>query len=84
MVAVDDSFEQTSRKVEALTGQKVSDNTIKRLVHQVGSAAIKQHAGLLEGFFKHRQIPDCQDNPDRLYISLLTALQPTKLIAGTR
>jgi len=57
MIAVDDSFEQTSRKIEALTGQKVSDNTIERLVYQVGSTALKQQDQSLKEFFERRQIP---------------------------
>jgi NAD(P)-dependent dehydrogenase (short-subunit alcohol dehydrogenase family) len=70
MVAVDDSFQQTSRKIEKLTGQKVSANTIDRLVHKVGSVAIQQQDQSLEDFFQHRQIPDSQSNPDRLYIAV--------------
>jgi len=30
-------MQQSSRKIEAITGQKVSDNTIERVVCQVGS-----------------------------------------------
>jgi hypothetical protein len=37
MLSVNDSFEQTSRKIEALIGQKVSDNTVERVVQRVGS-----------------------------------------------
>jgi len=70
MLAVDDSFEQTSRKLETLMGQKISANTIERLVHQVGSVAIKQQDQSLQQFFQHRQIPDSQDNPERLYITV--------------
>ena len=70
LLAVDDSFEQSSRKIEALVGQKVSDNTIERLVHQVGSVAIKQQDQSLQEFLEHRQIPDSQDRPDKLYITV--------------
>jgi hypothetical protein len=70
MVAVDDSFELTSRKVEALIGQKVSDNTVERLVQQVGSEAIKQQEQSLWEFSQRRQIPDSQNKPDRLYIAV--------------
>lgn len=70
MLAVDDSFGQTSRKIEAFTGQKVSGNTIDRLVHQVGSVAVKQQSDSLQEFFDHRRIPDPQDNPERLYIAV--------------
>ena len=85
MLAVDDSFEQTSRKIEALFGQKVSDNTIERVVHRVGSVAAEQAGQQLKEFFKHRHIPEPQARPTlRGYISPLTAPQPTKLMAGTR
>lgn len=70
MLAVDDSFQQTSRKIEAFTGQKVSANTIERLVHHVGSETIKQQEQPLQDYFNHRQIPDSQDNPERLYIAV--------------
>ena len=51
LLAIDNSFEQTSRKIEALTGQKVSDNTIERLAHHVGSVAITQQSQSLQEFF---------------------------------
>ncbi|MFQ6036972.1 MAG: ISKra4 family transposase, partial [Sedimentisphaerales bacterium] len=70
MVAVDDSFEQTSRKIEALTGQKVSDNTIERLVQHVGSVVIKGQANSLQDFCEQRQIPDSENNPERVYIAV--------------
>jgi hypothetical protein len=69
VLAVDDSFEQTSRKIEELFGQKVSDNTIERAVYQVGSIAYKQQEQQMEGFFEHRQIPPADCKPDRLYIA---------------
>jgi hypothetical protein len=70
MLAVDDSFELTSQKVEAIIGQKVSDSTVERLVQQVGSEAIEQQEQSLQEFFQRRQIPDSQNNPDRLYIAV--------------
>ena len=70
MLAVDDSFEQTSRKIEGLIGQKVSDNTIERLVHQVGSVVIEQQDEQLQGVFRHRNIPQAQVEPERLYIAV--------------
>ena len=36
VLAVDDSFEESSRKIEELLAQEVSANSIERLVHQVG------------------------------------------------
>jgi len=69
-VAVDDSFQQTSRKIKKLTGQKVSTNTIERLMHKVGSLAIKQQDQSLEDFFRSRCPPNPQNHPDRLYIAV--------------
>lgn len=70
VLAVDDSFEQTSRKIEALFGQKVSDNTIERVVHRVGSTANQQEQTRLQEYFKHGHIPGSQFNPERLYIAV--------------
>ena len=70
MLAVDDSFEQTSRKIEGLSGQKVSDNTIERVVHRVGSTAAEQADQRLQGFFEHRHIPEPKADPERLYIAV--------------
>jgi hypothetical protein len=69
VLAVDDSFQQTSRKIEELFGQKVSDNTVERVVQQVGSVALKQRHQQLEEFFERRNTPEPQANPDRLYIA---------------
>jgi hypothetical protein len=70
LLAVDDSFEQSSRKIEALTGQKVSDNTIERVVHQVGSVAQEQQNRQLQRFFEHKQIPESQTEAERLYVGV--------------
>lgn len=70
MLAIDDSFEQTCRKIEAFTAQKVSANTIERLVHHVGSVAIKQQEQMLQDYFDQRRIPDSADKPERLYIAV--------------
>ena len=70
LLAVDDSFEQSSRKIEALTGQKVSDNTIERVVHQVGSVAQEQQNQQLQRFFDDKQIPESQSKPERLYVAV--------------
>jgi len=68
VLAVDDSFEQTSRKIEELFGQKVSDNTIERTVHQVGNTVLAGQDAMLNDFLSDRQIPDAQVKPKRLYI----------------
>ena len=70
LLAVDDSFEQSSRKIEALTGQKVSDNTIERVVHHVGSVAQEQQNQQLQRFFDDKQIPESQSKPERLYVAV--------------
>jgi len=70
LLAVDDSFEQSSRKIEAITGQKVSDNTIERLVCQVGSVSQKQQDQQLQSFFDDKQIPEPQHKPERLYVAM--------------
>jgi hypothetical protein len=69
-VAVDDSFQQTSRKVEKLIGQKVSANTIERLVHKVGSVAIQQQNQSLKDFYQSRCPPNPENHPDSLYIAV--------------
>lgn len=67
-LAVDDSFEQTSRKIEDLFGQKVSDNTIERVVHQVGNTVLTHQNVMLNEFLTDRKIPEAQVKPKRLYI----------------
>jgi len=69
ILAVDDSFRQTSQKIEELLGQKVSDNTIERVVQQVGTVAARGQKQQLEEFFEHKQIPPAIVSPDRLYIA---------------
>jgi hypothetical protein len=70
MLAVDDSFEQVSRKLEQLFGQQVSDTTIERMMHRVGSVAVKEQKQQLQEFFNHKEVPEPQANPERLYVSL--------------
>ena len=67
-LAVDDSFEHTSRKIEELFGQKISDNTIERVVHHVGNVVLAGQNSMLDDFSKDRQIPQAQIKPKRLYI----------------
>jgi len=69
LLAVDDSFEQSSRKIEQLFGQKVSPNTIDRLTHQVGMVLLQQADQELTDFQKNRYIPAAQITPKRLYIA---------------
>jgi len=69
LLAVDDSFEQSSRKIEAITGQKVSDNTIERVVCKVGSVTQEQQNQQLQSFFEDKQVPESQTKPERLYVA---------------
>ena len=69
LLAVDDSFEQVSRKVDELFGQAVSANTIERLAHQVGAVVLKQEDADLVNIRKSRGVPDAQISPKRLYIA---------------
>lgn len=69
LLAVDDSFEQTSQKLDELFGQRVSANTIERLTHQVGAVVLKQADKDLVDIRKTRDIPDAQVTPQRLYIA---------------
>lgn len=70
LLAVDDSFEQSSRKIEAIIGQKVSDNTIERVVYQVGSVVQEQQNQQLQRIFEDKQIPKSQTKPERLYVAV--------------
>jgi hypothetical protein len=70
LLTVDDSYAQSSRKVEAFTGQKVSANTIEQIAHRVGSMAAAQQDQQLEEFFKHKEIPEFRVQPERLYIAV--------------
>jgi hypothetical protein len=69
LLAVDDSFEQTSRKIEQLFGRSVSPNTIDRLAHQVGGVVLQQQDQELVDFQKDRQIPKAQVTAKRLYVA---------------
>jgi hypothetical protein len=67
-VAADDSFSQTARKIEELLGQNVSDKTVERVVHRVGSVVIRQEARQMESLLEHRRTPKAVMKPQRLYI----------------
>ena len=69
MLAVDDSFEQTSRKIKGIFGQKVSPNTIERLTRQVGTVVLQQAAQQLADFQNNRHILRTQATPKRMYIA---------------
>ena len=70
VLAVDDSFQQSSRKVEELLGQAVSANSIERLVHQVGQTILNEQDQHLEEFFDQRECPQAQAEPERLYVAV--------------
>lgn len=69
LLAVDDSFEQVSRKIEQFFGQKVSANTVERLTHQVGTVALRQSDEDLANFRENRDIPKATVTPKRLYVA---------------
>ena len=70
LLAVDDSFAQTSGKIEAITSQKVSANTIEQVVHRVGSVSQEKQNQQLQRFFEDKQVPESQTNANRLYIAV--------------
>lgn len=70
LLAVDDSFQQVSRKIEHLFGQHICDDTVKQVVHKTGSVALLQYNEKLESFLANRQIPEAQANPQKLYITV--------------
>ena len=69
LLAVDDSFEAVSRKIKQLFGQSVSDDTVKAVVHHVGSVALRDEQQVLDDFLSTKRIPEAQFTPDRLYIT---------------
>lgn len=69
LLAVDDSFEQVSRKLDELFDQKVSDTTIERMVQQVGSIVLQQQDQMLEDFLSSRESPEPEVMPQRLYVA---------------
>lgn len=70
LLAVDDSFGETAKKVGELFGEQVSDTTIERLVHQVGSVSLQQQEQRRQRFEAEREIPVPQAQPQRLYVSV--------------
>jgi hypothetical protein len=69
VLAVGDSFSQVSKKVQKLLGQYVSDKTVERVVHQVGSVQLAQENQCLEEFRLDRNVPDVDVAVKRLYIA---------------
>jgi hypothetical protein len=69
LLAVDDSFQQVSQKLQQLFGQRVCDDAVKEMVHQVGKVALEQQDQQYQRFFTDRQSPQAQANPKRLYVS---------------
>lgn len=70
LLAVDDSFEQVSRKIDQLFGQTVSDDTVKQVVHKVGSIVLQQQDQECDSFFTDKRIPQPQAKPERLYVAV--------------
>lgn len=70
LLAVDDSFDESSRKVRELLGQDVSAKTIERLVHQVGGGLVRQQDRQLEAFKKDHRPPEAHAHPRRLYVTM--------------
>ena len=70
LLAVDNSFEQVSKKIEQFFGQRVCDDTVNQVVHRAGSVVLQEQNQELELFFTTRQIPQAQTNPERLYIAV--------------
>lgn len=68
-VAVDDSFEESSRKVQCLLGQQVSERTIERLVHHVGGVILQHKQQDLQQYFKDHRLPRSAGSVQRLYIA---------------
>lgn len=71
LLAVDDSFQQSSEKIKELFGENVSAKTIERVVHQVGSVVLQQENEELDNLLndKNKHIPACDNPPQRLYIA---------------
>jgi hypothetical protein len=70
LLVVDNSFGEASKKVSDLFGEEVSDTTVERLVHQVGSVSVQQQQEERERFDAQREIPLAQVQPRRLYVSV--------------
>jgi hypothetical protein len=77
-LATEDSFEESSRKVAALMGQQISDDTIERVVLDVGPVCVQGRTGRSVAlgrqekeqtdYLVHHEPPVAEAKPDRLYI----------------
>ncbi len=70
LVAVDDSFASTARKVEALTGQRISPKTVERVAEQVGRAALAQQEAAWNQYHQTHEPPPEEQTPARLYVEV--------------
>ena len=70
LLAVDDSFQEVSRKIEHLFGQRVCDDTVKEVVHKAGSQALAQADNQLDSFLIDKAIPCAENKPDKLYVAV--------------
>ena len=69
LLAVDDSFESVSRKIMQFFGQSVSDDTVKAVVHHVGSVVLREQQENFDEFLSIKAIPKARFKPKRLYIA---------------
>jgi len=58
------------RNIHTLFGQCVSDDTVKQVVHQVGSMLLQQQDQELNSFSTDKQIPQAQAEPEKLYVAV--------------
>jgi hypothetical protein len=69
LLAVDDSFEESARKIASLLGQDVSAKTVERLVHHVGGEVLARQDRRMEEFAERREPPVAEESPRRLYVA---------------
>jgi hypothetical protein len=69
LLAVDDSFEESARKVREITGQSVTDDLIERVVHRVGQVILDRQSEAVGTYFQTHEPPAAQREPARLYIT---------------
>jgi hypothetical protein len=70
LLAVDESFASTARKVEALTGQRVSPKTVERVAEQAGQAALAQQEAAWKQYQQTHELPPEEQTPTRLYVEV--------------
>jgi len=69
-LAAERSFQQSSRLLEELTGQRVDDRTIGRLTHLVGGRRLAEQDEAFSAFLADRQPPAAEVTPSRLYVAV--------------